>query len=476
MIDAYEASTGLSAERGDCIDTNKTVYPDAPGEVPYDGVDTDCDGANDFDDDGDGYVAPEDDSSLARATLERYLEQIGATLPTDEELDCDDGDPDVNPGATETWYDGVDSDCDGANDNDQDGDGYELADDCSDDPTLDPDAALRSPAAVETLADDVDDDCFQGGDARWGGDDATWTNPRSMRVVHVGERFVLGALLDAYSSPFASVTNAGFGLLNFDDQGPVAPPSTERLFISQTVAGDGFSLSPSGIDLDVGLVVIDTATTTYRYEIQAVGPQQSLGALPDRLRVEGLELAPAVVELGDEWSWACGDGQLMAGGWVFSETPFTTLPSEPITCFAEVTPGDGTVCLATGCQTFRADGASLTAVPGREGWLIREALRSGNVWTFIDDGMLVVEGATVASEPADHAAFVEDAGQVYGVISGPSGLELLHGDDGSPLERVSLDPGLDGEVVEVGIAVSDARVFVAVRTDDAEIRWATWLR
>jgi hypothetical protein len=98
------------------------------------------------------------------------------------------------------------------------------------------------------------------------------------------------------------------------------------------------------------------------------------------------------------------------------------------------------------------------------------------VWTFIDDGMLVVEGATVASEPADHAAFVEDAGQVYGVISGPSGLELLHGDDGSPLERVSLDPGLDGEVVEVGIAVSDARVFVAVRTDDAEIRWATWLR
>ena len=50
--------------------------------------------------------------------------------------DCDDSDPDVNPGATETWYDGVDSDCDGASDYDADGDGHDAddhdGDDCDD--------------------------------------------------------------------------------------------------------------------------------------------------------------------------------------------------------------------------------------------------------------------------------------------------------------------------------------------------------
>ena len=36
--------------------------------------------------------------------------------------DCDDDDPKVNPDAAEVWYDGVDQNCDGANDYDQDGD------------------------------------------------------------------------------------------------------------------------------------------------------------------------------------------------------------------------------------------------------------------------------------------------------------------------------------------------------------------
>ncbi|MDP6935775.1 MAG: MopE-related protein, partial [Myxococcota bacterium] len=50
--------------------------------------------------------------------------------------DCDDGDPAVNPGAQEVWYDGVDSDCDGADDSDADGDGFASdeygGDDCDD--------------------------------------------------------------------------------------------------------------------------------------------------------------------------------------------------------------------------------------------------------------------------------------------------------------------------------------------------------
>lgn len=37
--------------------------------------------------------------------------------------DCDDSDSSINPGASEIWYDGIDQNCDGANDFDQDGDG-----------------------------------------------------------------------------------------------------------------------------------------------------------------------------------------------------------------------------------------------------------------------------------------------------------------------------------------------------------------
>jgi hypothetical protein len=37
--------------------------------------------------------------------------------------DCDDNNADINPGALEIWYDGIDQNCDGLNDFDQDGDG-----------------------------------------------------------------------------------------------------------------------------------------------------------------------------------------------------------------------------------------------------------------------------------------------------------------------------------------------------------------
>jgi hypothetical protein len=124
-----EDGDGWSTCDGDCDDADASSYPG--GVEDADGADNDCNGTADdgtalVDDDGDGYTELDDD--------------------------CDDGDASVNPGAEETWYDGVDQDCDG-NDDDQDGDGYAVADDCDD-----TDAAVN-PDAAETWYDGVDQDC-----------------------------------------------------------------------------------------------------------------------------------------------------------------------------------------------------------------------------------------------------------------------------------------------------------------------------
>ena len=71
--------------------------------------------------------------------------------------DCDDENPDVNPGADEVPYDGVDNDCAGGDLMDADGDGYDTAwfegDDCDDG-----DADVH-PGATEVCGDEVDQDC-----------------------------------------------------------------------------------------------------------------------------------------------------------------------------------------------------------------------------------------------------------------------------------------------------------------------------
>ena len=64
-------------------------------------MDSNCDGANDYDKDTDGYPSS----------------SYGGT-------DCNDDRRTVNPGVRETWYDGLDSNCDGRNDYDKDNDGY----------------------------------------------------------------------------------------------------------------------------------------------------------------------------------------------------------------------------------------------------------------------------------------------------------------------------------------------------------------
>jgi len=77
----------------------------------------------------------------------------GHDSPLADGDDCDDHDASVYPGADEVWYDGVDQGCDGHDDDDQDGDGWDRRDDCDD-----TDAGTH-PGASDDSLDGVDQDC-----------------------------------------------------------------------------------------------------------------------------------------------------------------------------------------------------------------------------------------------------------------------------------------------------------------------------
>jgi hypothetical protein len=174
----YDGDGYVAAQFGgdDCADNDAAIHPDA--DELCNGIDDNCDGQIDEDSaidapswyadpDGDGYGSTE---VHACARPEGYAAQGG---------DCDDGDAGIHPGAAETWYDGVDQDCAGDSDYDQDHDGFDSLDyggmDCDDtDPAINPDAD-------EIWYDGVDQDCDSLSDydqdqdgfdsADYGGDD-----------------------------------------------------------------------------------------------------------------------------------------------------------------------------------------------------------------------------------------------------------------------------------------------------------------
>ena len=59
---------------------------------------------------------------------ELYAGTCQALSPVVAGSDCDDSNPDANPGAAEFWYNDVDEDCDQSSDFDQDGDGDDSED------------------------------------------------------------------------------------------------------------------------------------------------------------------------------------------------------------------------------------------------------------------------------------------------------------------------------------------------------------
>jgi hypothetical protein len=223
-----------------------------------------------FDNDGDGYGYP------------------GTPLCTYPEQDCDDADPDVNPGVTEgppgdlLCGDTVDNDCDGAADLDDiecvacvdgDGDGYGVEasayctypeEDCDDtDPDVNP-GAVEGPYDDPTCEDGLDNDCdgltdlgdledcvefyaealephtFTGGGTAmgWNGDDACWS-------------YTLPFTFPYFLEPFDAVYVCSNGFLDFTSSSATYTNSLDEFKGRKMIALIWDDLKTNGVGEDI---------------------------------------------------------------------------------------------------------------------------------------------------------------------------------------------------------------------------------
>ena len=142
--------SGYVTNRDDCNDDDPFINPEATENCNE--IDDNCDGNADeglmvkiyyLDNDGDGYG---NDIFI----IEDCRTPMGYV---ENNTDCDDDNPDINPGADEVPGNGIDEDCDGQDQFvDNDGDGYRSDIDCDDsNPEINPGAS--------EVCNDTDDNC-----------------------------------------------------------------------------------------------------------------------------------------------------------------------------------------------------------------------------------------------------------------------------------------------------------------------------
>ncbi|HHO50169.1 MAG TPA: hypothetical protein ENK18_04665 [Deltaproteobacteria bacterium] len=474
---------------GDCDDFDATAWPGAGGEVPYDGIDTDCDGGDDFDADGDGYPIPDD-----------CLDQTNPLLAVAPE--------EVYPGAVDLPYDGIDTDCGEDNDFDVDGDGYfqdvhtpdyidyintygydldASGGDCDD---MDP---AVFPGALETLGDAIDRDCDEQVDgALFEEAGLLWEDPAGLVLETTSDHLIL-ALSAARLDDGVNVLNNVVTTLVFDGHlGSGEAPQQQLIAVGpdqgQPLDAGVALASTGGSGFLVGSVDARSGgrTFTMLQEASLAGSLFSFSQTSP-LFYSGGSFAPIEAELrhqSEGWLWSCGDTTLQATRATDLATASATVAFPVTGCFTD-SATRGTACGTTECTTFDFDPSSptLTLAPtqpwGAAGW--RHVHRHGSLIVAADPstGASIVGPSSTVSilggEPVLHLDAVASGGlwlvaAITEPASAPRGVVIGYGPAGGPIQTVPLDdidplrPGL--VPLEVAIAASSDRVMLAITLDD----------
>ena len=236
-----EERLGTSGFRGD------EIHPDSL-EKYYDGIDQDCDGFSDFDQDLDGYIP---DRFVG---IETQLIDGGAILLGGDCYDSEDDvfeglssewDPaTINPAVDEIWYDGIDSNCDGMSDYDQDGDGFDSDQhggaDCNDeDVEIAPDGRAEIYYnGKDDNCDPIDQDGDKDGDGFWSRVYPFATNEVDISVQYPSLSSSGDCWDDDENQPENMVVMNNFAPLAAAD---VKPNAVERFYdgVDQNCLGDG---------------------------------------------------------------------------------------------------------------------------------------------------------------------------------------------------------------------------------------------
>jgi len=479
-VAAYEEAWGAGAIPilgfGDCNDLSKAVNPGVTDDPWYDGVDADCDGADDYDADGDGYPLELDCLDQADESLEPGVDPA-----------------DVNPGATDVLYDGVDSDCGRDDDFDSDGDGWvaegydsEHADyidrlslpaasgygDCDDD-----DATLH-PQALESL-DGIDQDCGLDGDAAaFAVGDFAWERPRQLRGAAVGDIFVLAALADKWNA----VDDAAL-LLAFDEVSAYDAYPSQPLEVHNQpgeALDDGLHVV-GGDELVVATVDARDFGTTSSHLVRYTATQGSLQSVENirwsfaggSSEVDDLDLG---TDGGSTYLWSCRDGAVQVTEQPAQLSAVATLDADPSTCLVEDDPTQATVCGTDGCQTWQYAPGSLTLAPEqpRAGRAFEVLRRHGDLVIGIEGGEVTIEGLGALDldiQGAVAADAVADGATLYLLVAYDDGSVQLHWGGLDALTSVALDPLDGGEASDVALSLGDDALLVGVVADDT-VAWS----
>lgn len=250
----------LEGNPADCNDNAGNINPNAT-EIPYNGVDEDCSGADLTDVDNDGFAG-------------------GTSGP-----DCDDTDPSQYPGAIEIPYNDIDEDCSGADLIDVDGDGvagpsttgldcddnnnqtYPGASEIDDDEDNDCDGQIDE--ALDTTDDDLDGFSEASGDCN---DNDSSVKPGGVEVPYNGQDddCLDGDLVDVDLDGYNGGTN---GPDCNDDDNTINPAATEIPYNNvdedcsggalTDVDGDGYDGGSKGTDCnDADAAIHPDATET----------------------------------------------------------------------------------------------------------------------------------------------------------------------------------------------------------------------